>query len=395
MTIILYLFKFHLVIIYFFIKLIFRQKKQVFFLSRQFDNISLNYQMVIDELEKKNIKYKCICKKVDNSINDSVRTHGNYSNTNSFIKKITKNINSSFSYYFSLYRQMKAISQSKVIIVDGYNLPVSMLKHKKNTKVIQMWHALGAIKQFGYQAIGKKDGINPKIAKILKMHANYDYILSGSTEMNKFFSEAFNTNIDKVLAIGTPTVDYLKQKNPKIEKEIFKKYPIMKKKINVLYSPTFRNDKTNNLQELIDNFDFNKCNLIITFHPKVDNVSLDNRVICVDRKEFDTFDILKTCDYVITDYSALMIDSAIVNKKILLYVYDYEKYKEENGLNIELLKDFKNITSKDAKELVNIIINNKYDMKEYKKFQKMYTPSIKGRCTDEVTNIIMRCLNEK
>ena len=56
-----------------------------------------------------------------------------------------------------------------MIIVDGYNIPVSVLKHKKNTTVIQMWHALAAIKKFGYQSIGYKDGVNKTIAKILKM----------------------------------------------------------------------------------------------------------------------------------------------------------------------------------------------------------------------------------
>lgn len=395
MAIILYLFKIHLIIIYFFIKIIFRQKKQVFFLSRQFDYLPLNYKKIIDELKNENIEYKYICKKVDNGINDSIRTHGNYSNSHSFFKKIIRNINSVLTYYFSLFKQMKLISQSKIIIIDGYNLPVSLLKHKKNTKVIQMWHALGAVKKFGYQSIGKKDGISPKIAKILNMHANYDYILSGSDLMNKYFSEAFNTDITKVLAIGTPTVDYLKEKNTKISKDILKKYPEMKKKINVLYSPTFRNDKTNNLQELIDNFNFSMCNLIITSHPKVDSVFMDDRVIYINREEFDTFDIMKKCDYVITDYSALMIDSAIINKKILLYVYDYEKYKKENGLNIELLKDFPNISSTSAKKIVDIIVNDKYDLKEYKKFQKMYTPNIKGRCTDEITKLIVRCLNEK
>lgn len=394
MSIILYLFKFHLVTVYFFIKLIHRQRRQVFFLSRQFDDISLNYQMVIDELEKQNIKYKCICKKVDSSINDSVRTQGNYSNKKTLFKKIFSNLKSAILYYFSLYKQMRYTAQSRVIIVDGYNLPVSLLKHKEGTKVIQMWHALGAIKQFGYQAMGSKDGVPTNVARILKMHANYDYILSGSVGMNAFFAEAFNTPIEKVLAIGTPTVDYMKIRDPKTEKKIYKKYPSMKKKINVLYSPTFRNDKRDNTKELVKYIDFNKCNLIITQHPKVDNVIDDERVICVNRNEFSTFDILKVSDYVITDYSALMVDAAIADKKILLYVYDYEKYKEDNGLNIELLKEFPNLTSKSAKKLTSIINNDNYNMKEYLKFKEKYTTNIDISSTAAIIDLIKRCLDE-
>lgn len=176
MNIFLHLLKFHLITVYFFIKLITRQKKQVVFLSRQYNDISLNYAGVIDLLEEEGITYKCVCKKVLSSINDSVRTQGNYSNGQTFFKKILKNFKESLSYYFSLYSQMRLIAESKVVIVDGYNIVVSLLKHKKGTKVIQMWHALGAIKQFGYQSIGKKDGINSDMARILKMHNNYDYI---------------------------------------------------------------------------------------------------------------------------------------------------------------------------------------------------------------------------
>lgn len=51
-------------------------------------------------------------------------------------------------------------------------------------------------------------------------------------------------------------------------------------------------------------------------------------------------------DYVITDYSALTMDACLLNKKLLLYVYDYEKYEKENGLNIDLFKELKNCVYK-------------------------------------------------
>ena len=395
MKIILYLAKAYFVTIYFFIKLFTIQKKQVFLLSRQFNSPSINYQTIMNELDKDNIPYKVKCKKVENGINDSVRTQGNYSNTTGFLTKVFKNLKGTLSYVLDLHSQMIDIATSKVIIVDGYNLPVSLLKHKKGTKVIQQWHALGAIKKFGYQSIGKVDGINPTVAKILKMHAGYDYVISGSEGMNKYFAEAFNVTEEKVIAIGTPIVDFLKKEDPKAKKALYKKYPELKKKINVLYSPTFRNDKTYNYEDIINNTDFNKVNLIITNHSKVEDKANDERVISIDSKEFSTFDVLKICDYVITDYSALMIDAAIINKKILLYVYDYEKYDENNGVNLRLLEDFPKITSKEGKAIMNIINKDKYDKKSFEKFKKLYTPQTKKTSTEETMDLIKRCLNEK
>lgn len=394
MKIILYIIKGHFIIIYFFIKLFTKQKKQVYLLSRQFNSPSINYQIIIDELKKDNIPYKVKCKKISSSINDSMRTQGHYSNTFNLIKKVFSNLKSTLSYYFSLYDQMVSIASSKVIIVDGYNLPVSLLKHKKGTKVIQMWHALGAIKKFGYQSIGKVDGINPTVARILKMHANYDYVISGSEGMNKYFAEAFNVPIEKVLAIGTPSIEFLKKKDNKITKKIKEKYPALKNKINVLYSPTFRNEKNYNYEELINNTDFTKVNLIITNHFKVEERATDPRVININSNEFQTFDILKIVDYVITDYSALMIDAAVINKKILLYVYDYDEYKKNNGVNLDLLNDFPTIAYQDAKKLMNVINKNKYDIKAYHEFQKKYTPHIKTTCTEANMALIKRCLDE-
>ena len=394
MKIILYIIRGHFVLIYFFIKLFTRQKKQVYLLSRQFNSPSINYQIIIDELKKLNIPYKIKCKKISSSINDSMRTQGNYSNTFNLIKKVFSNLKSTLSYYFSLYDQMVSIASSKVIIVDGYNLPVSLLKHKKGTKVIQMWHALGAIKKFGYQSIGKVDGINPTVARILKMHANYDYVISGSEGMNKYFAEAFNVPIEKVLAIGTPSIEFLKKKDNKITKKIKEKYPALKNKINVLYSPTFRNEKNYNYEELINNTDFAKVNLIITNHFKVEERATDPRVININSNEFQTFDILKIVDYVITDYSALMIDAAVINKKILLYVYDYDEYKKNNGVNLDLLNDFPTIAYQDAKKLMNVINKNKYDIKAYHEFQKKYTPHIKTTSTEANMDLIKRCLDE-
>ena len=190
MSIILYFIKFHLISVYFFIKLFTKRKERVYLLSRQSSKPSLNYLAIIKELEKKGIDYKVTCKKVDSSINDSVRTQGHYSNTNGFLARVFKKLGSAFSYYFSLWSQMINIASSKVIIVDGYNLPVSLLKHKRGTKIIQLWHALGAIKKFGYQSVGKVDGVSPNVARILKMHAGYDAVISGSEGMNPFFAEA-------------------------------------------------------------------------------------------------------------------------------------------------------------------------------------------------------------
>lgn len=384
MLFILFLFKWHLRSIYFFIKLFTKRKNRVFFLSRQFNELPLNYEMIINELRKENIEIKVICKKVSGGVNAIIRNEK--SKNTKFVE-----IFSAISYYFNLYKQMVYIATSKVVIIDGYNLTTSILKHKKDTTIIQLWHALAAIKKFGYQTIGYPDGLKPKIAKMLCMHKNYNYVISGSKAMNKYFAEAFNVPEEKVTEIGTPTIDYLLKDNKEVTENIFKVYPQMKEKINILYSPTFRSDGRDNTEEVIKNIDTQKYNLIITFHPK--NKVIENEdIICIDRKQFSTFDILRTVDYVITDYSALAIDTCVLNKKLLLYVYDYEKYNEENGININLFEELEGNVSKNIKDLIKIIDENKYNLKSYNEFRNKYVSNLNGDSTKKIVKIIKESL---
>ena len=262
---------------------------------------------------------------------------------------------------------------------------ISVLNHKKNTTIIQMWHALAAIKQFGCQNIGKLDGMSPKIAHILKIHKNYDYVLSGSVAMKKSFSEAFNIEENKVLSIGTPYIDYLL--NHKITKEnLFKNLKLDKNKKVILYSPTFRKNGRNKTSEVVKAFKDN-YNLIVTLHPleKVNSKDLSGILL---NPEIDYADLLLLADYVITDYSALMIESAIVKTKFLLYVYDYEEYAQANGLNIDLFQELPLITFQNIDDIVNIIESGNYDMLSFNKFRKKFITNLSKDSTQKIYNLI-------
>ncbi len=388
MKIILTLIKLYLKIIYSIIKLFTKKKNQVFLISRQTNKPSLNYNMLVEYIKEKdsNIIIKVSCRRVSEGLNKII-----HSNKKDLIKQLPtlfKELWNCFKYFLLLHKQMYYIATSKVIITDGYNLIISCLKHKKNTCIIQMWHALAAIKMFGYQSIGKADGMNPNTAKILNMHANYDYVLSGSIAMNKPFSEAFNTPIEKVLPIGTPYIDYLLNLKVK-KKELFKDYPELLKKPIILYSPTFRKNGRDAIKEVIESVDTEKYNLVVTLHDldldKATKVKKDGIVI---NPKIDYPSLLKSADYCITDYSALMIEAAILKTKTLLYVYDYEQYDEENGLNINLFEELPNHASKDIKDLINIIEKDKYNMKTLLNFREKFITNLTKDSTKKIYDLI-------
>ena len=354
--------------IYFFIKFFTRQKKnKISMLSRQSNNINIDFRLLKEELDKlEGIEIKISCKKIPEGLGGKIK------------------------YCFRMISDMYHIATSKVCIIDGYNIPISSLKHKKGLEIIQIWHAMGAIKKFGYQVLDRREGSSNKIAKIMKMHANYSLITCASNATREFYAEAFNTDRDKIKVLGMPRIDYVLEKNDEINEKtekILQEYPKLKEKKNIVYVPTFRKNETIDLSDLINRIDEEKFNLIIKLHP-LDETKIEEKYII---NKYSSVDILKIADYVITDYSAIAFEAAILNKPLYFYLYDIDKYENDRGLNINLMKEMKSCSGKSINEIIDMIENNEYDYDELKRFRERY---IETADTNNTTRIV-ECITKK
>lgn len=346
-----------------------KTKNKVLLLSRQSNKKSLDFSLLEESLKKhKNIKIVCMYKMIGKS----------------FISKI--------GYCFYMLRIMNNLANSKVCIIDGYSIPISLLKHKKDLVIIQMWHASGATKKFGYQVVDKKEGASLEITKIMKMHKNYDYVLAPSKKTGEIYSEAFNIPEDKIVYIGLPRLDYLKDrsKDNKLKEEFLKAYPKYLNKEIILYVPTFRKGKEISSYDLISKINNEKYGLIIRKHP-LDIEKEDNDFI-VD-KRFETMDLLKIADIIITDYSAIAYESCILNKPLYFYVYDIMEYIENRGLNIDIAKEMREATFKKAETLVKSIESNMYNYSQLYDFRDKYVEVYKKNNTEELTKFIIKNMN--
>lgn len=361
-------------IIYVFIKII-PTKKKIIMLSRQSNKPSIDFEFIKNEILKR-----------DNKIEVEI-----------LCKVIQKDFKERLSYCFYILKCMYHIATSKVCIVDGYSIPVSILKHKKSLQIIQIWHASGAIKKFGYQSINKKDGRSTEIAQIMKMHKNYNYVIAPSNATAKFYKEAFRVQEEKIIINGLPRLDYILSNelgSTKI-KEFYKRYPKFKnnKKKTILYVPTFRNNSssTNQLEKLISKINFAKYNLIIKLHPLDKSTNAYKYTVS---KKYTTFDLLKVADYIITDYSAVAFETSILNKPVYFYVYDIEEYEKTRGLNIDLFKEMSSCTSKDIKEILKNIEDNNYDYHELNNFRDKYMGKDYYNNTQKLVDFIFKFLNK-
>ena len=360
------IFKFLLNILYFPFKLLKRQNK-ILFLSRQTNTLSLEYKMIIEKIkeEDKQIKIKVITKKLE------------------------KNFLSFVSNFFLLFNQMYHLATSKVVVTDGYSIPVSILKHDKELIIIQIWHANGIIKKIGLQTLDSRGKRGKKLALKMNMHQNYDYVISSSNETSKVFMKAFGVNKKQILNYGTPMLDYIYNKKNDKSDVIKKRYNLSDKKI-ILYLPTYRKNKIN-YDEIIDSIDFDKYQLVIKKHP-VDHSKIDNdNIIIIDK--FIAEDLLSIADYVISDYSNVVFESLLSQKKTYCYIYDYDLYKKQFGFNIDLKKEFSKYSFIKFADLLKAIEENKYDFAFANSFLNKYVFNFNGKSTDKIVDFIIRKIN--
>lgn len=252
-------------------------------------------------------------------------------------KTLQKSLKGAVSYCMQMIRQMYHLATSKVVVIDGYCILVSVLPKKKDQSVIQMWHALGAIKKFGWQNTENPDGHGREFSEIMCMHKNYDYVLAPSKITGEFFAEAFRTPMEKIVYYGLPRIDFIREKDEARKQVICGRYPKVGEKTNVLYVPTFRKNAELGLEKFVSGFDFTKFNLIIKKHflDKGDYGWAEKAGAIVDT-EFSSLEWLRISEKVITDYSAMAFEAAILDRDLYIYQPDVADYSHNVGLNVRL-----------------------------------------------------------
>ena len=135
-----------------------KTKNKIVWLSRQSDEKSEDIKRLSEEIEKLSPETIQVFR----------------------LKKLKDESGLSLSYVFSVFVDMWELSDASIAVADTYSIPLSCLNHKKNLKKIQIWHALGAVKKFSLQSVGKAQGRNEAVSIAMCMHKNYDIVIAPS-----------------------------------------------------------------------------------------------------------------------------------------------------------------------------------------------------------------------
>ena len=236
----------------------------------------------------------------------------------------------------------------KQLAVSGYLYNDSAFPHrfvKRQGQVyLNSWHGV-PLKAMGCEVPGRAYAIGDVQRNLLIS----DYLIFPNRFMHeKMFGAYMLDDIypGKIIQDSYPRVSVLTDEARR--EELRKQFGLENKKVSC-YLPTWRGLMTQkqNTKQYAD------C---LTFLRKLDHLMTDDMVLYVKLhpyaqkgfvpgryqhirmfpEDFETYDFLTACDVLITDYSSVFFDYAVSGRKIVLFAYDYEEYKKDRGLYLDM-----------------------------------------------------------
>ena len=295
---------------------------------------------------------------------------------------------------------LKEIAMSKIIIIDDYAKIFYPLTMRKQAKFIQVWHSTGAFKRMGFARMGKQGST---ISSSLT-HKNYTDVIVSSEFVRKNFAEAFGISIEKIHALGVARTDIFFDKNYIETKkaEIIKKFPVLTKKKLILFAPTFRGDTREkayypsdyiDIKSLYDNFN-DEYVLGIKMHPFIkDAIEIPkqyNDFVIDFSSEREINDLLFVTDTLITDYSSVIFEYALLDKKIIFYAPDLESYTNSRDFFYEYSNYLYGDLARNFDELIKCIKSAPIEKKASDDFKDKFLSACDGNSSQRVVDNLIK-----
>lgn len=294
------------------------------------------------------------------------------------------------------------LTSAKYILLDDFYSLISSLHVRKNQEIIQLWHGAGAYKKFGYSRRNTGDS---SVIKFHRGYKKYTKVIVSSEYVRPYYAEAFGVDLDKIYATGCPRTDILySEYNEKVKSKVIQEFPQFKEKKIVLFAPTYRGSRVADAY-----YDFDKADIdevirqlgedyivAVRWHRALDDNIKKGRVIAkycnhaIDVSEYeDVNDLLIAADVLVTDYSSIIFDYALLNKPIVYFTYDEESYAYNRGLYESFDNYVYGAVAKNRDELIRAIKNEYLDIDKRKEFINKFMSSCDGHATERTINLIL------
>jgi CDP-glycerol glycerophosphotransferase (TagB/SpsB family) len=296
----------------------------------------------------------------------------------------------------TLLRQLWVIARADVILVENSRHQLLyQLRFPPDVRFIQLWHAAGAFKTVKNSRIGKRGGPDPWGVR----HKNYTHVTVSSELEVPFYAEAFGIPESRVVATGIPRQDVFFDERRRAAGLASARaaYPEAEGRFTILFAPTYRGSALKARYDL-DRLDYRALHAlciekdavcIIRMHPAVRHPigipdELRDRLLEKPAVHVDVRDLMFAVDLLVTDYSSIMFDFALLRRPMLFYAYDLEEYVGARDFYepYEAFVPGRIVRSFD--ELLDAIRRDDYERAKVDEFVARRYAHTDGRATDRV-----------
>jgi CDP-ribitol ribitolphosphotransferase len=310
------------------------------------------------------------------------------------------------SHFIEVLRIIKRsflVATSRVVIVDDYFFPIYPVKKRSGVTIIQVWHACGAFKRFGRATMESAWGADEAFLKWVPIHSNYDLTLVSSASIAQVYADAFGQPVEKITAaFGIPRTDALapSPRRDATEREVRARLGLTDNRTTILYAPTFRGAdmKGAAAPELLDIAALfralgDKHRLILRLHPFVKSamrIPDEARDFVVDAsREPDVNEVMLAADILVTDYSSIIFEYALLNRPMAFLAPDLAAYERERGFFFDYRSGVPGPVVETTEQLITWINAKAFDLPRVAKFAAASFDVMDGHATERLVEQVV------
>lgn len=213
----------------------------------------------------------------------------------------------------------------------------------RHTRLLQTWHGtpwkhLGLdIEEVHLPGVSTEQYYEEFLADTNK----WSCLLAPNAYAFSVFQSAFQLPAEKIILTGYPRNDTLTQTTTAEQKRLKKALGLPEDKKVILYAPTWRDDQNKGQGQYECQIHLNIARwkeafpdavLLIRAHYFIHHALVDDGTFVFDVSTYqDINDLYKVSDVLITDYSSVFFDYALLQRPMIFYAYDEAQYLKHRG----------------------------------------------------------------
>ena len=292
------------------------------------------------------------------------------------------------SYLSLINKIVPLVKNSELILCDNYYAFLASIDFEKETKVVQLWHANGALKTFGLKANYVRNASEKDIRRYRSVYQKFTHYMVSSQRMADIFAKNYQQKIE-ILPFGYPLTDcFFSDRWLAEAKEQFNQN-FAKGKKTVLYVPTYRESATEiplDFKQLTQQLG-NQWQVLVKAHPhdqQLQEKLAQDTTIIVDFKGLELRELLPFVDCLITDYSSVPFEYSLANPngRMIFFSYDLEKYQQEVGLEDFYFENLPGPIIHNQEALIQAIFSE--DRQNFADFNKEWNEYAQGKAMTQL-----------